>query len=81
MRIVTDPERHPGWLLMRDALLDMQRAAADMRAQLAVVIFPTKEEAYWDVARRYLPALEGVDVDGLPRLLTGFLADHAIARL
>ena len=79
MRIVTDPERHPGWPLMRNALIDMQRAAADMGAQLAVVIFPTKEEAYWDVARRYLPALESVDVEGLPRLLTRFLAENAIA--
>ncbi len=64
---------------MQDALLDMQQAAADMGAQLAVVIFPTKEEAYWDIARRYVPALESVDVEGLPRLLTRFLADNSIA--
>ena len=78
MRIVRAPDRHPGWPLMQGALLDMRQAAADMQARLAVVIFPTKEEAYWDFARRYRAALEGVDIDGLPRLLAGFLADHGI---
>ncbi len=78
MEIFKAPERHSGWPLMRDGLLDMQKAAADMRAQLVVLIFPTKEEAYWDIARQYLPASERFDVDRLPRLLTRFLADHAI---
>jgi SGNH hydrolase-like domain, acetyltransferase AlgX len=79
MRTVTAPDRHPGWPLMRDSLLDMRQAAAAMGAQLAVVIFPTKEEAYWDIARRYVPALQGVDANRLPRLLSRFLADHAIS--
>ena len=78
MEIFKAPERHPGWPLMRDALLDMRQTAGDMRAQLVVLIFPTKEEAYWDIARRYLPAPQAVDVDRLPRLLSRFLADHAI---
>ena len=78
MAVFKAPDRHPGWPLMQDALLDMRQAAADMRAQLVVLIFPTKEEAYWDIARRYVPAPEALDVDGLPRLLTRFLADHAI---
>jgi hypothetical protein len=78
MEIFKDPERHPGWPLMRDALLDMRQAAADMQAGFVVLIFPTKEEVYWDIARRYLPASKDIDVDRLPRLLTTFLADHAI---
>ena len=78
MDTVTAPDRHPGWPLMRDGLLDMRQTAADMRAQLVVLIFPTKEEAYWDITRRYLPAPEAVDADRLPRLLTRFLGDHAI---
>ena len=78
MEIFKAPEQHPGWPMMRDALLDMRRTAADMRAQLVVLIFPTKEEAYWDIARHYVPPSEDVDVDRLPRLLNTFLADHAI---
>jgi hypothetical protein len=75
---VTAPERHAGWPLMRASLLDMQQAATGMGARLVVLVFPTKEEAYWNVSRRYLPAPERVDVDRLPRLVTRFLADHAM---
>jgi hypothetical protein len=75
---VTAPERHAGWPLMRAGLLDMQRTATGMGAQFVVLVFPTKEEAYWDVSRRYLPALERIGVDRLPRLVTQFLADHAM---
>jgi hypothetical protein len=63
---------------MQGALLDMRRAAADMHAQLVVLIFPTKEEAYWDIARQYVPNPETVDPDRLHRLLSRFLVDHAM---
>ena len=75
---VKAPERHPGWPLMKDGLLDMRQSAADMRAQFVVLIFPTKEEAYWDIARRYLSAPDEIDVNRLPRLITRFLADHGM---
>jgi hypothetical protein len=70
------PEQHPGWPLMKEALLDMRQTAADMQARLLVVIFPTKEEAYWDIARRYVPHPDAIGIDRLPRLVTRFLADH-----
>ncbi len=70
------PEQHPGWPLMKEALLDMRQTAADMQARFLVVIFPTKEEAYWDIARRYVPRPDTIGIDRLPRLVTGFLADH-----
>jgi hypothetical protein len=78
METVTAPERHPGWPLMQDGLLDMRQTAADMQAQLVVLIFPTKEEAYWDTARRYVPTPETIDPDRLPRLLSRFLSEHAM---
>jgi hypothetical protein len=64
---------------MRDALLDMRQAAAAVEAQLAVVLFPTEEEAYGDIARRYLAALNGIDPGRPPRLVSRLLADHAIS--
>jgi hypothetical protein len=73
---VKAPERHPGWPLMQDGLLDMRQTAADMRARLVVVIFPTKEEAYWDIAQRYLSSSDEIDVNRLPRLIDRFLAEH-----
>jgi len=79
MKAVTAPEQHPGWPLMREALLDMRQAAEGMGARLAVVIFPTKEDAYIDIARRSVAGLDHLDVDRLPRLLGGFLAEHGIA--
>jgi hypothetical protein len=78
LETVTAPERHPGWPMMQGALLDMRRAAADMHAQLVVLIFPTKEDTYWHIVRRSLPAAVAADGDRLPRLLTRFLAEHEI---
>jgi hypothetical protein len=78
LKAVKTPERHPGWPLMKDALLDMKQTAGAMGAKLAVVVFPTKEEAYFDIARRYLPALDAADADRLPRLVTSFLTEQGI---
>jgi hypothetical protein len=78
IQVFNGPERHPGWPMVRDGLLDMKNAAAEMGARLVVLIFPTKEEAYWDIARRYLPSAAAIDIDRLPRLLNGFLAEHGI---
>ena len=79
VRTVKAPERHPGWALMQKSLLDMKRTTAEMRARLVVLYFPTKEEAYWDIARKHFPGSAGtVDIDAVPRLLTGFLSEHGI---
>ena len=76
LRTFSAPEQHPGWPLMEQALLDMRQTAADMQARFVVLIFPTKEEAYWDIARRYVPRAEAIGIERLPRLVTRFLADH-----
>ena len=78
MKAVKAPERHPGWPLMKTALLDMRETAASMGAKLAVVIFPTKEQAYFDLSRRYVPTLEAADADRLSHLLTGYLTEQGI---
>ena len=78
MKIVKGAERHPGWPLMKQALLDMRDSTAAMGARLAVVIFPTKEEAYFDIVRRYVPSLEAADGDRVPRLVNAFLAEQGI---
>jgi len=75
---VKAPERQPGWPLMKSALLDMRQTAEGMGAKLAVVIFPTKEQAYFDLARRYVPTLEAADADRLSNLVTGFLKEQNI---
>jgi hypothetical protein len=54
-------EHNPGFPLMQQALLRMRDDARAAGAELAVILFPTKEQVYWDVARRY--AEEDLDVD------------------
>jgi len=75
---VSAPDRHPGWPLMQAALLDMHRAAADIQAELMVLIFPTKEDTYWHIVRGSLPAAVAADGDRLSRLIIRFLDEHAI---
>lgn len=55
-------ERLEGWRLMQQALLDMERNAAAIGAQLMVILIPSKEEVYWNVVREDLPAaVEEID--------------------
>lgn len=50
--------------LMRQALIDINRAAAAMGARFVVVLIPSKEEVYWDVVRPDLSSSARVEVDG-----------------
>jgi hypothetical protein len=54
--LLKDTEHDPGFGLMQKAILDIKRTADDMGAQLVVLLFPPKEQIYWDLARRFASA-------------------------
>jgi hypothetical protein len=61
VELTKDAEHHAGFPLMQQALLRMRDDARAVGAELAVILFPTKEQVYWDIARRYAP--DDLDVD------------------
>lgn len=60
---VEDIDAHPGWKLMQASLLDMRRMAAEMGANFAILLFPTKEQVHWDLVQRFAPADSAYDPD------------------
>ncbi|OFV86735.1 MAG: hypothetical protein A3J75_07785 [Acidobacteria bacterium RBG_16_68_9] len=64
--------------VMQQVLLDEQRAARDMGAQFVALLFPFKEQVYWDDMLRHAPHLTDVDVDGPFRVLAEFCRDRGI---
>src|SRR5262249_9109716 len=49
LQLVKNTEDDPGWKLMQKALLDMRASANAMGADFVVLIFPSKEQIYWDI--------------------------------
>jgi hypothetical protein len=62
LNLVKDAEDHPGFALMKQAFLDMRAQAKAMGAEFAVLLFPTKEQIYWDSARQFSSEAD-LDVD------------------
>jgi hypothetical protein len=71
-------DRQEGWRLMREALLDIERVAASIGAELVVVLIPSKEEVYWNVVRRDLPSVTLDDIDRPLGLVEEFCQQNQI---
>jgi hypothetical protein len=69
-------EKNRGFPLMQRALLDMRAEATAMGAQFVVLLFPTKEQIYWDIARRY--SKEDLDVDRPVEVVRQFCETNGI---
>ncbi len=69
--------RDRGWQLMQTALRDLHAAAADVGAELVVVLIPTKEEVYWDIVQPNMPG-GGADVDHPLDVVRAFCQTNAI---
>jgi hypothetical protein len=77
-QVLEAPEDAPGWGLMQGALREMQRSATAMGAQLVVLLFPFKEQVYWDIVRRYQPDLATVDVEAPLTMVSRFCEREGI---
>lgn len=73
--VLRDPENAPGWRLMQQALGEMKRTAAGMGAELVVLLFPFKEQVYWDIVRRHQPEVANLDVEA-PLAMIGRFCDR-----
>jgi hypothetical protein len=77
LNLIADAEKHPGFELMKQAFRKMQADAASMGAKFAVLLFPTKEQIYWDSAGRF-SANPGLDVDHPLEVVRLFLQQEGI---
>jgi len=53
--VVENPGQTPGFRLMTEAMRDVQAQTDAMNAKLLVLLFPFKEQVYWDIAERFQP--------------------------
>jgi hypothetical protein len=72
----------PTYELTEEAFLQLAKTTRRLNAKLVVLLFPFKEQVYWDIARRYDPDGETIDVAGIDAPITAvreFLSDQKIA--
>ncbi len=62
LNLVKDAEHHPGFALMKQAFRGMRERSQAMGAEFAVLLFPTKEQIYWDTASQF-SSQKDLDVD------------------
>jgi acetyltransferase AlgX (SGNH hydrolase-like protein) len=77
--LIKNTENDPGWRLMQTGILDMKRMSDEMGAQLVVLLFPPKEQIYWEIARGFVPGKENVDVGHPLDVIRDFLQAKGIA--
>lgn len=77
LRLVKDAEDHPGFTLMKQAFLKMREDAKKMGAEFAVLLFPTKEQIYWESAQQFSPE-KNLDVNHPLEVVRQFLEQEGI---
>jgi hypothetical protein len=80
--VLENPGATPGYRLTEDAFRSMAATARAAGAELVVLLFPFKEQVYWDVAKRYTKGgddLATADIDAPMLAVRGFLEQQGIA--
>lgn len=55
-QLLRNTENDKGFKLMQKALLDMKARTAGIGGELVVLLFPAREQVYWDFAKQFAPA-------------------------
>lgn len=79
--VLENPGATPGYRLSEEAFRSMATTARAAGAELVVLLFPFKEQVYWDVARRYTTdgdTLEISDIDAPMQAVRRFLEQGGI---
>jgi hypothetical protein len=79
--VLDKPGQTPGFRLAEDAFDQMAATAKRMNARLVVLLFPFKEQVYWDIARKYyadVRDLTEADIDAPFTALKDSLAKRGI---
>ena len=79
LRLARGSEADPGWPLVRESIGDFRRIATDMDSRLLVVVTPSKEQVYWEIARQFLPAAEALDPNAPTRAVVEACRDRDVA--
>jgi hypothetical protein len=79
LRLARDATADPGWPLIRDSIAEFRRIAAEMDSRLLVVVTPSKEQVYWDIARRFLPESDSLDPDAPTRAVVAACRENGVA--
>lgn len=80
--VLENPGATPGYHLSEEAFRSMAATANAAGAKLVVLLFPFKEQVYWDVAKRYTTGgdrLEVADIDAPMLAVRKFLDKEGIA--
>jgi hypothetical protein len=77
--VLRDPEKSLGWRLMQQALGEMKRTATSLDAELVVLLFPFKEQVYWNIVRRHQPDVADLDVEAPLAMVARFCDREGIA--
>jgi hypothetical protein len=80
--VLDNPGATPGYRLSEEAFRSMAATARAAGAQLVVLLFPFKEQVYWDIARRYTAGGEELalaDIDAPMTAVRRFLEKEGIA--
>jgi hypothetical protein len=80
--VLENPGATPGYRLTEDAFRSMAATARAAGAELVVLLFPFKEQVYWDVAKRYTKGgddLATADIDAPMLAVRRFLEQQGIA--
>jgi hypothetical protein len=67
--IVDIDARDQRWQVMRETLLEQQRLATSIHAQLVVLLMPFKEQAYWHIVKDFAACRDHCDPDRPYRLV------------
>jgi hypothetical protein len=51
--VLDNPGQTPGFFLTEQAFREMKTSASELDAELVVLLFPFKEQVYWEIARQY----------------------------
>lgn len=79
LQLVKHVDRDPGWPLMQKALLDMRSKTSAMGAEFVVLIFPSKEQIYWDKVRQFAAVGDqNLDVDHPTDTIRQFCVTNSI---
>jgi hypothetical protein len=78
LQLIDRPQDTRLWGLMQEALLDIKETANEMNAVPVILLFPMKEEVYWDRIRRFAPDLADKDVAHPFNVIRDFCAQQGL---
>jgi hypothetical protein len=63
--VLDNPGQTPGYFLTERAFGEMKVTADSLDAKLVVLLFPFKEQVYWDIARRYQRGGDEIELEDM----------------